>query len=227
MNKKYILSALFMASSLGLYAQKQHTGGVAINANDANATPQATLDIRGTLRVEKPDVYDGSSPAMPLFRNQKAGEGQKEIHANAEEKARSMYTFVMKITSNQMGFGFVEEFDTKIPVKDYLLFNTTANLYNATTNRAAELDKQHRWKKGKDSNAIAQIKVEPNSEQPDATWKIYANYREGYPLDKNTKYYWKIRLVAIDARYIAPIGGLGAVQLDDKSNGGFASNPLP
>ncbi|MRJ08698.1 hypothetical protein EDL99_07430 [Ornithobacterium rhinotracheale] len=225
MNKKYILSALFMASSLGLYAQKQHTGGVAINANDANATPQATLDIRGTLRVEKPDVYDGSSPAMPLFRNQRAGEGQKEIHANAEEKARSMYSFVMKLTSLQTGYGFIKKFDTNIPVKDYLLFNTTANLYNANTNRAAELDKQYYWKE--DSNPIAQITVGYDSNLPDPTWTIRADYKEGYPRDKRSKYYWKIRLVAIDTRYIAPIGGLGAVTLDNNSNGGFATNPLP
>ncbi|QAR30931.1 hypothetical protein EQP59_06075 [Ornithobacterium rhinotracheale] len=225
MNKKYILSALFMASSLGLYAQEQ-PGGVAINANDANATPQATLDIRGTLRVEKPDVYDGSSPAMPLFRNQRAGEGQKEIHANAEEKARSMYTFVMKITSEKTGYGFVKKYDTRIPVKDYLVFNTTANLYNATTNRAAELSKQKEWK-NHELNPIAQIKVEPDSEQPDATWTIGADHKQGYPLDERNKYYWKIRLVAIDARYIATIGGLGTVQLNKESTGGFATNPLP
>ncbi|MRJ11668.1 hypothetical protein EDL98_11405 [Ornithobacterium rhinotracheale] len=223
MNKKYILSALLMASSVSLWAQ-EYTGGVAIGSQDNGVTPQATLDIRGNLIVENPDIYDGTSAVGNLFRNNTAEEGKKEIRAKLEEE-KSIYKFRMKISTTKLGEDYVASYDTKIPTNEYLFYISSSNLYDSSNNKPAIIKASSAWRE--QENSVKQVNVYTNTateEAPTPTWIIKADYPSSGGTNTASTYYWVFDCVAIDVRYINFYNKAQVTLTNDV--GGFETNPL-
>lgn len=216
--RKILILTSFISSVLVL-AQENKVG---VNTEQ----PKAVLDIRGDLIVENPDTYTGAGNYSPLYINKNAAVGEKEIHSGTEKK-KTMYHFKLKINSKG---DWVKDYDTKIPVDDYILFSTAYNLYKSD-GRAAVISGQNAWWRDK-TNPLAKVSVNRSG----GTWHILADYPNAAPIIEGN-YYWVLDLVAIDAvdviyKDITPSGSQGArrktdFKLNTASTGGFEANPLP
>ncbi|MRJ10051.1 hypothetical protein EDL98_03000 [Ornithobacterium rhinotracheale] len=216
MNKKYILSLALLAG-ISLQAQENYTGGVAVGAGVTESTvPQATLDIRGNLKVDNPKPYDGTQSIVPLYR----GATSKIIVANKNTK-KLMYTFNLKVPTTKVGEDFQPGYDTGIDFDKYYVFLTSSNIYSSDGS-AVSIKHHNFWRRERGNP----IKIDYLKKGANNTWEIYLDYNQAGPENTSLTYYWKCQLVAIDKRYIKQIEAQKVVVPSAGSEVILPSNPI-